>query len=198
MEAEPASFLPRPLRIIVIGAGISGIQFARDVSTRLTNVELCIYDKNKEEGGTWAENRYPGWNPNPEWTRPHAQAAEILRYLKSTVKKHNLGQYFRFNVRCTGAVWLQDENVWNVTLETVDEPCTTFEEHCDVFVSALGRTNNWKLPDIPGLSRFTGPVLHTANWPPGFDCRGKDVAIIGNGASALQCLAAIEQGCFVI
>lgn len=77
MEPRPTAFVPKAIRVIVIGAGydslrplsiehslscrrISGIQFLKDVTTRLSNVDITVYDKNEEEGGTWAENRYPG------------------------------------------------------------------------------------------------------------------------------------------
>ncbi|KAM5359248.1 hypothetical protein ACJA88_015178 [Fusarium oxysporum] len=99
MEPLPTAFVPKPIRIVVIGAGISGIQFLKDATTRLPNVNITVYDKNSQEGGTWAENIYPGcacdipshayqysWNPSPRWSRLYAEAAEILDYLKSTTR----------------------------------------------------------------------------------------------------------------
>ena len=50
----------RPLRVICIGAGISGIITAIRIQERLRDFELVIYDKNEELGGTWHENKYPG------------------------------------------------------------------------------------------------------------------------------------------
>lgn len=50
----------RPLRIVVIGAGISGILACIRFVQRIPNLDLCIYDKNPDIGGTWFENRYPG------------------------------------------------------------------------------------------------------------------------------------------
>jgi cation diffusion facilitator CzcD-associated flavoprotein CzcO len=50
----------RPLKIVIIGAGICGILAAIKIQQRLSNYELVIYDKNEEVGGTWYENRYPG------------------------------------------------------------------------------------------------------------------------------------------
>lgn len=65
---------------------------------------------------------------------------------------------------------------------------------CDVFVYAVGRLNNWKLPQIAGLEEFKGKIVHTANWPKDLDVSGKNVAVIGNGSSALQCVAKIHKG----
>jgi hypothetical protein len=51
----------RPIKAIVVGAGFSGLAFAREVETkRLANVQLQVYEKNASVGGTWFENRYPG------------------------------------------------------------------------------------------------------------------------------------------
>lgn len=80
-SVTPTAFIPRQLRVVVIGAGyillfaltwaiddqykssrISGIQIAHDISSRLSNIDLQIYEKNEGPGGTWFENRYPGYN----------------------------------------------------------------------------------------------------------------------------------------
>lgn len=50
----------RPMRVIVVGAGYSGIYHGIRIPERLKNCELVIYDKNAGVGGTWYENRYPG------------------------------------------------------------------------------------------------------------------------------------------
>jgi cation diffusion facilitator CzcD-associated flavoprotein CzcO len=74
-------FTPKPIRVIVIGAGISGIAFAYKALS-LENVEYVIYEKNADVGGTWLESRYPGcscdipahsysypWVGNPNWSK---------------------------------------------------------------------------------------------------------------------------------
>ncbi|GKU10037.1 unnamed protein product [Fusarium langsethiae] len=206
MEPAPTAFMPKPIRIIIIGAGISGIQCLKDATTRLPNVQITAYERNSEEGGTWAENKYPGcscdipshayqysWNPNPRWSRLYAEACEILEYLKSTVTKFNLRQYIQFNTKCIGASWDDGHSEWNVALQRngiLDDEITV---KCDVFILATGRLNNWKLPDIEGLTAFQGPVVHTANWPHDLDYGGKDIAVIGNGASSTQCLARLSK-----
>ncbi|RKL09120.1 hypothetical protein BFJ70_g16715 [Fusarium oxysporum] len=169
MEPLPTAFVPKPIRIVVIGAGISGIQFLKDATTRLPNVNITVYDKNSQEGGTWAENRYPGcacdipshayqysWNPNPRWSRLYAEAPEILDYLKSTVTKFNLRRYIQFGTTCIGANWDEKNSEWNVTLQRNGTPKDEISVKCDVFIIAIGRLNNWKLPDIEGLDTFQG------------------------------------------
>ncbi|KAK8040101.1 monooxygenase [Apiospora rasikravindrae] len=193
MECQPTAFLARPLRIIVIGAGISGIQFLKDATHRLENVTITVYDKNDDIGGTWLENRYPGWNPNPEWSQLYASAQEIHRYLTNTVDAFGLRKYVRFGTECVGAEWNEDSSEWLVSFRDVHDGRTMTRLKCDVFVYAVGRLNNWKMPDITGLANFQGRILHTASWPRDVQLGDKDVAVIGNGASAVQCIAGIHQ-----
>ena len=51
---------PRPLKVIYIGAGVSGIVAAIKFPEYVPNVEIAVYEKNADVGGTWFENRYPG------------------------------------------------------------------------------------------------------------------------------------------
>jgi cation diffusion facilitator CzcD-associated flavoprotein CzcO len=66
-------------------------------------------------------------------------------------------------------------------------------EKADVFVPALGRFNAWKLPDYPGIDTFQGHLRHTSNWDPNFDPKGKEIALIGNGASGIQILPQLQK-----
>lgn len=50
----------RPLKVVTIGAGFSGIYMGIRIPEKLRNIDLVIYDKNDGIGGTWLENRYPG------------------------------------------------------------------------------------------------------------------------------------------
>jgi hypothetical protein len=78
---EQPSRLNRKIRIIVVGAGASAINFAHEVSQSKLDLHLTCYDKNPSVGGTWYENRYPGcgcdipsvnyqlsWAPSPKWS----------------------------------------------------------------------------------------------------------------------------------
>lgn len=60
-----------------------------------------------------------------------------------------------------------------------------------MLLSATGALNKWKMPDIPGLDSFKGPVMHSATWDPNFDVTGKRIALIGGGASGIQILPQI-------
>ncbi|KAJ5779388.1 hypothetical protein N7457_007108 [Penicillium paradoxum] len=200
----PSAFVARPLKAVVIGAGVSGIQFAHDATESLPNVDLEIYDRNPSLGGTWYENRYPGctcdvpshtyqfsWAPNPSWSSFYPPAPEIHQYLEDVADRHDLRRFMTFNTECKSAEWDEKSSKWTVVLRDV----VSHEEKtviADVFIYAVGRLNNYKIPKIPGQDSFQGQQLHTANWPTDINVVDKRVIVIGNGASAVQCVAALQ------
>jgi len=171
---------------------------------RIPNLNLTIYEKNPEIGGTWYENRYPGvacdvpahsytisYASNPEWTEFYASGHEIEDYLKSVADKFKLRRFMKFNHKCLGAEWNEEKGKWKVELEG---PNGKVFDECDVLVSASGFLNNWKWPDIPGLHSFNGIKVHSATWPEeDLDLTGKNVALIGNGSSAIQILPKLQK-----
>lgn len=56
------------------------------------------------------------------------------------------------------------------------------------------RCSNWKWPDIKGLGRFQGKMMHSASWDESYDLTAKTVAVIGIGSSAVQILPRIAKG----
>uniref|UniRef100_A0A0D2YCS3 L-ornithine N(5)-monooxygenase n=1 Tax=Fusarium oxysporum (strain Fo5176) TaxID=660025 RepID=A0A0D2YCS3_FUSOF len=119
--------------------------------------------------------------------------AELGPRTDTPVTKFNLRRYIQFSTTCTGANWDENNSEWNVTLQRNETPNDEMSVKCDVFIIAIGRLNNWKLPAIEGLDTFQGRVIHTANWPQGLDYHGKDIAVIGNGASSTQCLPSLHK-----
>ncbi|KEF62563.1 uncharacterized protein A1O9_00536 [Exophiala aquamarina CBS 119918] len=204
------AFRSRTLRVVMLGAGwasVSGIQFTHDITTKMKDVELDIYEKNAGIGGAWYENRYPGcacdvpahtyqfsWEPNPYWTKFYAPAPEICAYLNKVVDKHDLRKHMHFRHRAIHAEWQERSATWQLKFEVTDAAGQTsyLDRECDVLVSGVGTLNNWKYPDIEGLSQFKGSLMHTATWDDSVDLKGKTVAVIGNGASAVQLVPALQ------
>ncbi len=195
--AKPA----RPLKAIIIGAGISGMVAA--VRLHEMGIEHTIFEKNHEFGGTWWENRYPGCGvdtPNLTYTfsfRPNDWSAffplrdEIENYLLATAREYGLYDRVRFGTKVERAEWLADRNQWRVTVHAEDG---SEEVHfADIVMSAVGILNMPVVPDIKGLSGFTGRIVHTSDWPQDIDLKGKRVAVVGNGASAMQVVPAIAD-----
>ncbi|EXJ79459.1 hypothetical protein A1O3_08961 [Capronia epimyces CBS 606.96] len=189
----------RPLRVVVVGAGISGILASIRLPQRIPNLSLQIYEKNSDVGGTWVENRYPGcacdipahtyqatFEPNHEWTQFYATSQEIHRYWKKVVAKYHCMRHIKLNHKIVAARWNGQRGKWEVQVENL-ESGDSFEDVCDVLVSATGALNDWKWPDLPGLHDFKGPLLHSASWDETFDW----AAIIGNGSSGIQIVPAV-------
>lgn len=96
-----------------------------------------------------------------------------------------------FNHHAVHALWQPSTSTRRAVLENIMTKEIVVKE-CDILLSGVGTFNNWKRPDISRLEKFKWPVLHAANWDEKVDLDGKKVAVIGNGASAVQVVPAIQ------
>lgn len=201
----------RKLKVITIGAGVSGIMMAYRLLKDMENVEHTIYEKNHDIGGTWLVNRYPGaacdipshayvynFALNPEWSHFFSPATEIWEYLDRVVKQWDLRKYMTFKSEIVGCYWGEEESQWTVKVRKTDGngDVTEFDDHCDVLLHATGVLNKWKWPEIKGLDKFKGKIIHTANWPEKYEeeqWKGEKVAIIGSGASSIQTVPTMQS-----
>ncbi|OQD89436.1 hypothetical protein PENANT_c002G04512 [Penicillium antarcticum] len=201
---EQPAYTPRKIKIICAGAGFSGLTLAHKIKHELRLAEFIdytVYDKNTEVGGVWIENRYPGvacspdaytfrFEPNPYWSHFYVSGPEISEYIHNTVRKWGLDEHVELNSNVIESVWDEDLGKWRVKIE---QDSKIKEDEADIFVNASGILNNWKLPDIQGLTNFRGKLVHTADWDDKYEWKNKRVAIIGNGASGIQCVAAMHS-----
>ncbi|KAM0323762.1 hypothetical protein ACHAQA_008699 [Verticillium albo-atrum] len=190
----------RRLRCTIIGAGVSGILMAYKLRTHLKDhVDFQILEKSPELGGTWYENKYPGcacdvpshcyqysFAPNPDWSKLFVSSGEIQSYLVGVARHFDLERFIRYNSKVSSATWSASAGTWTVEVEN-ERPVVS-----EILINASGILNNYKMPDLPGISSFAGPVLHTAAWDPTVDLRDKNIAIIGSGASGVQVLPQIQ------
>ncbi|WP_293779915.1 NAD(P)/FAD-dependent oxidoreductase [Sphingosinicella sp.] len=191
----------RPLSAIVIGAGVSGICAA--IKLAEMGIECRIFEKNTQFGGTWWENRYPGCGvdtPNltytfsfrgADWSKYFPLRGEISNYLVETAVEYGLYDRVSFETTVKKAEWIENENRWKVSV--TDKDGGTEQHYADLVFSAVGILNMPLVPEIPGLESFTGRVVHTSDWPEDLDVTGKRVAVVGNGASAMQVVPAIAE-----
>lgn len=195
---------PKPIRIVCIGAGVSGINLIRTLRLNLTEYELEIYEKNEQVGGTWFENRYPGckcdipshcyqysWRPNKDWSNFFAPAEEIGDYLRRVCEEENMIDSIKLRHQVTAAWWDELRGLW--VLKVLDlRTGVEFDDEANFLVNACGILNNWKWPEVNDLHEFTGDLIHTAAWPKDYDLKNKTVVVVGNGASGIQVLPAIQ------
>lgn len=201
--SEHPLFEKRRLRVVCVGAGASGLQFAYKAERLLENVDLQIYEKNSDIGGTWLENRYPGctcdipshsyqftWARNPSWSSFYSGSEEIWQYMKDIAVKYELEKYVQLDTAVQSAEWDEESGHWNLKLSSPDG-CAN-DDWCDILISASGIVNAWKYPAIPGLDSYKGKLMHSARWDSSFDLTDKTVAVIGGGSSAVQIIPNIQ------
>jgi cation diffusion facilitator CzcD-associated flavoprotein CzcO len=90
-----------------------------------------------------------------------------------------------------GAAWNHSRHGYDVQIKDVTSG-QIFTDYCDILINASGILNAWRWPAIPGLDKFKGTLLHTANYDETVDLTGKHVGLIGNGSSGIQVLPAIQ------
>ena len=184
------------VQVVIIGSGFSGLGAA----VRLNQegfTDFVILERAQEVGGTWRDNTYPGaacdthsnlysfsFAPNPNWSRVYAQQPEILAYLQGVAKQFGLEANLRFGHELQGAEWDNAEARWQLHTSAGDYTA-------DFIISGHGPLVEPKWPEVPGFEKFTGEKFHSSRWNPQVDLKGKRVAVIGTGASAIQFVPAI-------
>ncbi|MEV5829542.1 NAD(P)/FAD-dependent oxidoreductase [Spirillospora sp. NPDC052242] len=177
--------------VVIIGSGFGGIGMA--IRLGMAGVrDVVILEKAGELGGTWRDNTYPGaacdipshlysfsFEPKTDWTRRFPPQPEILDYLRHCARKYGVLEKIRFGTAVTEARFDEDAALWRIST-------TGGELEARVLVSASGQLNRPALPDIAGRESFAGPSFHSARWDHGVDLRGRRVALVGTGASAIQ------------
>jgi cation diffusion facilitator CzcD-associated flavoprotein CzcO len=178
--------------ILIVGAGFSGLGMA--IQLRRAGIEsFLVIEKNEDLGGTWHENRYPGcacdipshlysfsFDRNPEWSRMYAPQREIWEYLRDCARRYGIVPYIRFSTPLQEAVWDDAEGLWRVTAGD------GLRIEARVLVTGMGALHVPHYPELPGLERFTGRSFHSAAWDSAAPLDGKNIAVIGTGASAVQ------------
>jgi cation diffusion facilitator CzcD-associated flavoprotein CzcO len=183
--------------VAVVGAGFSGIGAA--IALRRAGIErFVVLEAGDGIGGAWHWNRYPGvavdipsfsyqfsYRQRPDWSRVYAPGDELRAYAEDCVDHFGLRSRIRLETTVTGATWDDVAHVWR--LETGDGSVVSARH----VIGATGVFTNPKPPEIPGVEEFAGTTMHTARWDDSVDLRGKRVALIGTGASAVQVVPAI-------
>src|SRR4051794_8853357 len=182
--------------VAIVGAGFSGIGAAIAVK-RAGFDDLVLLEAGDGVGGAWHWNTYPGigvdipsfsyqfsYEQRPDWSRVYAPGNELKAYAEHCVDAYGLRDRIRLSTEVSGAAWDEEGRVWR--LETSGGPVVA--RHV---VGATGVLTKPKPPEIPGVEDFTGTTVHTARWDHDLDLRGRRVAVIGTGASAVQLIPSI-------
>lgn len=209
MALDPKVPVVEHLDVLVVGAGISGIGAAYRLKTECPEKTWTILESRDAMGGTWDLFRYPGirsdsdmftlgfpWRP---WTGDAsiADGADILAYVEASAREHGIDREIRFGHRVVGASWSTAAALWTVEVERKSDRAGTervaftcrFLFMCTGYYDYAGGYT----PDLPGVDRFRGRVVHPQRWTPDVEYAGKRVVVIGSGATAVGLIPAVAR-----
>ncbi|MCB1696260.1 MAG: NAD(P)/FAD-dependent oxidoreductase [Halioglobus sp.] len=193
--------------VLVIGAGISGIDAAYHLKNFLPERSFCILESKEDFGGTWRTHTYPGirsdsdlytfgysWKP---WVgAPIATAPEILKYLTESIQENGLGDYIRYRHKVRTASWSSEAQRWQLQVDNLESGeqlaftagflwmCQGYYDHDKPYT-----------PKWPGMDRYQGRVVHPQLWPEDLDYSDMKVLVIGSGATAATLVPAMAGKC---
>jgi cation diffusion facilitator CzcD-associated flavoprotein CzcO len=185
-------------RIVIVGAGFAGVGMA--IRLKQEGIEdFVVLERAADVGGVWRYNTYPGcrcdvpshlysfsFAPNPDWSQTYSSQAEIRDYLGHCADEYGIRPHIHTGVEVRSGEWSEEIQGWRV--ETSAGSLAP-----SVLISCMGPLTEPKLPDVRGLERFQGKVMHSARWDHEYELEGKRVASIGTGASAIQYVPAIQE-----
>ena len=191
--------------VLIVGAGISGVGGACYLRQRCPDTRFVILEAEESFGGTWWTHRFPGIRSDSDlytfgysfkpWIGPPiATAEEILSYMGEVIEENDLERHIRYRHKILKADWSFEDSLW--TIEAVrtdtDEPVRLT---CDFLWMCQGyyRHHEGYTPDWPGMDDFKGVIAHPENWPEDLDCAGKNVLVIGSGATAATVIPAMAE-----
>ncbi|HUR85945.1 MAG TPA: NAD(P)/FAD-dependent oxidoreductase [Solirubrobacteraceae bacterium] len=190
--------------VLIIGAGISGIGAAWHLQDEHPGRSYAILEGRDAIGGTWDLFRYPGIRSDSDlhtfgyafkpWTgdKAIADGDAIRAYVRETAEENGIDRHIRFGHKAVRAEWSSGQAQWTVEVERTDTG-ETFTMTAGWLFSACGyyRYDEGFTPELPGLDRFGGQVIHPQHWPEDLDYAGKRVVVIGSGATAVTLVPAM-------
>src|SRR6478736_4877212 len=190
------------LDVLVVGAGLSGIGTAAQLRKQHPHRSLAVLEMRDVSGGTWDLFRYPGvrsdsdmftlgyrWRP---WRGDKALAdgPSILGYVRDVAREYGVDQLIRYGHKVIRADWDSEDARWLVEVQTPDgvqQISAGFLLGCTGYYDYEGGY----APEFPGQDDFRGQIVHPQQWPEDLDYAGKQVVVIGSGATAVTLVPAM-------
>lgn len=192
--------------IVVVGAGISGINAGYRIQTMLPNYKYTILEARGGIGGTWDFFKYPGirsdsdlhtfgfpWQP---WTEQKsiADGESIVNYIKDTASQHGISDHVQFHRRVTSADWSSEQQHWKLDISINDgEKKTRYHTRFVMWASGYYDYQEPLATSIAGLENFKGTTVHPQFWPSDLDYADKRIVIVGSGATAVTLLPSLAK-----
>ena len=194
------------LDVLIVGSGISGIGAGAHLSMKCPNKKYLILEGRDNFGGTWDLFKYPGIRSDSDmhtlgfsfkpWLhrKSIADGSSIMEYLEETIKEYELTDKIRYSHHVHQAEWSSSENLWTLKVEDKNSGETklfksSFLYMCAGYYSYKGG----HLPEFKGRDEFQGDIIHPQEWPEDFDYEGKNIVVIGSGATAATIVPAMSK-----
>ena len=196
--------------VIVVGAGLSGIDAGYHLQQSLPGKSYAILESRDAMGGTWDLFRYPGIRsdsdmytlgfPFKPWTgdRSIADGASIRDYIVDTAREHGIDHHIRYGHKVMRADWSSADATWTLTVQRDGAPVTLT---CRFLYLCAGYYDyeHGYMPEFAGIESFEGLVIHPQFWPEDLECQGRKIVIVGSGATAVTLVPALaERGAKVV
>jgi cation diffusion facilitator CzcD-associated flavoprotein CzcO len=193
--------------VLIVGAGISGVGGGYHLKTQLPGTTFLILEAQESFGGTWLTHRYPGIRSDSDlytfgyrfkpWTSaPIASAAEIRAYMGEVIAENGLDQHIRYRHKITSASWSSKTNRWTIeAIRTDTGEQAKFTASFLWMCQGYYRHSEGYTPQWPDMEAFKGRIVHPQRWPDDLEVDGKNVVVIGSGATAATLIPAIADKC---
>ncbi|MBT8145216.1 MAG: NAD(P)/FAD-dependent oxidoreductase [Gammaproteobacteria bacterium] len=195
----------KPLDLLIVGAGISGISAACYLTERCPEKKYAIIEARDDIGGTWDLFRYPGIRSDSDmhtfgfefkpWTDPKALAdgPSIKAYLNDAIDEFGVRNNIQFGARVISANWGDEDSLWLVTVQDREGSEKQLLTRVLFMCSGYYNYDHGYTPEFPGAEAFKGELVHPQHWPEDLDYTGKKVAVIGSGATAVTLVPAMTE-----
>ena len=193
--------------VLIVGAGISGVGGAYHLTQQCPGTSFVVLESQDSFGGTWTTHKYPGIRSDSDlytfgyrfkpWTgKPIATAAEILSYMGEVIDENQLARHIRYKHQIASASWSSKDKRWTIEATRGDTGervrfTATFLWMCQGYY----RHSEGYTPEWPGMDQYKGRIVHPQTWPDDLDYKGKQVLVIGSGATAATLVPAIAGDC---
>jgi len=184
--------------VVIVGAGLSGVGAACHLQDECPGKSYVVLEGRDSIGGTWDLFRYPGirsdsdmhtlgYNFKP-WhgSKAIADGPSILEYIEETAAENGIDEHIRFRHRVRKAAWSSGDAAWRIEARRTDTD-QIIVIRCNLILMCAGYFSyeGGYTPEFRNRERFAGDIVHPQRWPEHLDYRGKQVVVIGSGATAV-------------
>lgn len=194
------------LDVAIIGAGISGIGAACNLSMQCPDKDFAVFERRSAIGGTWDLFRYPGIRSDSDmfsfgfsfrpWTgaKTLAPGNDIRQYVTDTADEYGVTPKIQFNSDVHDIHWQSEDNYWHLTVSN-SETGEDKKVRCRFLLLCTGyyKYSQGFAPEFAGSDNFKGDIIHPQHWPENYDYSGKKVVVIGSGATAVTLIPAMAD-----